>query len=257
LPTIEDNAQQVFGGRAASYATSPTHIDPKVLARVVELSEARIDDIALDVGCGTGNTAFALASKVREVIGFDVTREMLDVAASEAVRRGFDNVTFRRGDVHELPYDEFTFDIVSCRRAAHHFSNITKALGEMRRVIKPDGRLVIDDRSVPADAFIDKCMNDLDRLHDPSHVREYSVDEWRTMLTSAGFEVTVAESYVQSRPLTSLTKDVRGPDVVEILKTIAGLDAAQADALGVRKVDGEIYSNHWYVTLAARPDQRR
>ena len=165
--------QQSFSQRAAFYTTSSAHTDKSVLDRVVELAQPQAHQIALDVATGTGHTAFAIASFVREVIAIDVTIEMLIEGRKLKAERGVSNVEFRLADVHELPFDDRSFDSVTCRRAAHHFVDIEKSLAEMKRVLTRGGRLVIDDRSVPEDDFVDAAMNRLDWLHDESHVRQY------------------------------------------------------------------------------------
>jgi len=99
-----------------------------------------------------------------------------------------------------------TFHLITCRRAAHHFSQIQQALAEMGRVLRVGGRLVIDDRSVPEDDFVDACMNELDRYHDESHVREYRPSEWRRLLEGQGFKVEALEPYTKHRALTSFTE---------------------------------------------------
>lgn len=244
-------AQAVFSQRAAFYVTSTTHTDKKVLDRVVELARPLPFDLALDVATGTGHTAFALAPQVREVIAIDVTPEMLIEGRKLKAERGLQNVEFRLADVHELPFDDQSFDIVTCRRAAHHFVDIRKAIDEMKRVLKNGGRLVIDDRSVPDEDFVDTTLNRLDWLHDESHIRQYRSSEWARMLIDAGFQIETIEPYTQHRPLTSFTDNVDRKNVIEIEKIVASLNESQRKAMNVIDKDGEIYLNHWYVMIAA------
>jgi ubiquinone/menaquinone biosynthesis C-methylase UbiE len=247
----EDLAKRVFGNRAALYATGATHTDPRVLQRVVELSAPQAHWSALDIATGTGHTALALAPHVASVIGIDLTPRMLAEAERLRVERGATNVTFQTGDVHRLAFPDASFDLITCRLAAHHFSDIRWALGEMRRVLGREGRLVIDDRSVPEDDFVDGCMNALDRLHDESHVRQYRPSEWRSMLAEAGFTVHLVEPYVRHRPLTALTDGVSPEDVARIQAMLASLDEAQRAALNLAEVAGQPYLNHWYVLIVA------
>jgi SAM-dependent methyltransferase len=244
---MNPTAQQVFGQRAALYATSAAHKDRAVLARVVELARPWPDALALDVATGTGHTAFALAPHVRQVIAIDVTPEMLAQGERLKDEGGMTNVQFRIADAHDLPFDDATFDIVTCRRAAHHFADIARTLREMKRVLKGYGRLVIDDRSVPEDDFVDATMNRLDWLHDESHVREYRASEWESMLREAGFEVGVVEPYTKHRPLSSLTAGVAPDNAAEIHRIIASLSKFQRAAMNVVEKEGEILTNHWYV----------
>jgi ubiquinone/menaquinone biosynthesis C-methylase UbiE len=249
-PTPEDLARQNFGQRAEFYTTSAAHTDPQVLARVVELARCSPKTRALDVATGTGHTAFALAPHAARVLAVDLTPEMLDQARALAAAKGMTNVDFEIADAHALPYQDGSFDVVTCRRAAHHFSQIGKALDEMRRVLKSEGRLVIDDRSVPENAFTDRAMNLLDTLHDASHVREYRPSEWVRLLQNHGFDVEAVEPYSRHRPLTSLTQDVAPEDVKKIHDYIAGLNDDERAKLKIETINGELYINHWFVILA-------
>jgi SAM-dependent methyltransferase len=241
--------QSVFSQRAAFYATSAVHKDKVVLDRLVELAHVRSTDRVLDVATGTGHTAFAFSPHVREVIATDITPEMLNEGERLKAERGIRNVEFRIADAHDLPFDDESFDIVTCRRAAHHFVDIRRALREMRRVLRPGGRLVIDDRSVPADDFIDATLNRLDGLHDHSHVRQYRPSEWESMMHDAGCRIEVVETYTKHRPLSAFTNGVEPESVAEIARIIAGLNEAQRAALNVTEKGGEIYLNHWYVMV--------
>ncbi len=247
----EDAARKIFGERAAMYATSATHTDAAVLARVVELAAPHRSWSALDLATGSGHTAFAVAPYLGRVIGLDLTPEMLAEARRLRSDRAISNVEFQVGDVHRLPFRDGAFDLVTSRRAPHHFSRILRALSEMVRVLRPGGRLVIDDRSVPEDDFIDGCMNQLDGWHDESHVRQYRPSEWVRMLESIGFTLDHVEPYTKHRPLTSLTDGVAPENVRKVHAAIAALTPAQRDAMNVREVQGQIHSNHWYVLLAA------
>ena len=247
----EQKAREVFGARAAYYVTSTSHTDQAVLDRVVELCRPTPDAVALDVATGAGHTALALAPHVRQVIATDITPEMLDLGRTLQTERGITNVEFKLASVDDLPFADGSFDIVTCRRAAHHFADIHHALAEMRRVLKPGGRLVIDDRSVPEDDFVDATMNRLDVLHDESHVREYRPSEWERMLSEAGFQIEAVETYTRHRPLSSLTDNVSPENTALIHEIISSLDAGQRRAMNVVDKDGETYINHWFVMLLA------
>ena len=247
--------QTVFAQRAAFYTTSAVHKDKAVLDRLVELAQVRSTDRVLDVATGTGHMAFAFAPRVREVIATDVTPEMLAEGEKLKAEHGIRNVEFRLADAHDLSFEDESFDVVRCRRAAHHFVDIHRALREMlrvlrtRRVLRPGGRLVIDDRSVPDDDFVDATLNRLDWLHDHSHVRQYRPSEWQSMMQEAGGKIEVVEPYTRHRPLSAFTNGVEPESVAEIERIIAGLDDAQRVALNVAEKEGEIYLNHWSVMV--------
>ncbi len=247
----EHAAQRIFTQRADFYATSPVHIDRAVLDQLADWTQAQPHWLALDVATGTGHTAFAIAPRVRSVIATDLTAAMLTQAVRLADERAIRNVSLAAADAHVLPFADATFDLVTSRRAPHHFSRIAVALAEFRRVTKPGGRLVIDDRSVPEDDFTDETMNRLDWYHDESHVRQYGPSEWERMLSAAGFTVERSELYSKSLPLTSLTNDV-APDRVEQMHAILReCTPLQRDKLGLVERDGRTHINHWYVMIAA------
>jgi ubiquinone/menaquinone biosynthesis C-methylase UbiE len=250
MKTPEQKARQIFGERAARYTSSAAHTDPLVLARVVELAGPQQDWLALDVATGTGHTAFALAGHVRAVIGIDLTAEMLAESRGLGATHGISNVSLGLADVHDLPFPSETFHLITCRRAAHHFSRIGQALREMHRVLRAGGRLVIDDRSVPEDGFVDACMNRLDYYHDESHVREYRPSEWKRLLEDHSFTVAAIESYVKHRPVTAFTAEVSQENVRRIHEILDGLSPAQRAALNLREVDGQPHLNHWYVMIS-------
>lgn len=256
-PSIEDRARAVFAARADLYVTSSAHTDPQILGRLIEIAHPRPDWRVLDVATGSGHTAFAFAPYVESVIAIDLTPEMLVRAERLAEDAGVGNVRFKLANIHELPFDDETFDddlydLVTCRRAAHHFSDIQEAINEMVRMLKPGGMLLIDDRSVPEDDFVDSIMNRLDWLHDESHVREYRPGEWQRMLAATGCTVVILETYTKHRPLRSLTDHVAPENVSQILGALNSLSAEQKQTLALVEIDGELYSNHWYITIAAR-----
>jgi ubiquinone/menaquinone biosynthesis C-methylase UbiE len=176
---------------------------------------------------------------------------MLREAEKLRTARGIANVTFQTADVHRLPFDDGTFQLVTCRRAAHHFSRIHQALLEIRRVVSIGGRVVIDDRSVPEDDFADRCMNLLDTYHDESHVQEYRPSKWHRMLEEGGFRVESIETYTRHRPLSALTNGVSEANVSKIHETLGRFTESQRETFNLVEKEGELYLNHWFVLAAA------
>lgn len=247
----ENAAREYFGRNAAHYATSPAHTEAETLGRLVELSRPLGDWRLLDIATGAGHTAFAFAPRVQEVVATDLTPEMLAQAQRLADERGIANISWKECDVHALPWPDARFDAVTCRRAAHHFGRLDVALAEMKRVLKPGGRLIIDDRSVPEDDLSDRLLNALDRLHDRSHVQEYRASTWEALLGAHGLQVEAVETYRRSRPIASYTTGALPEDQTEVHRLVAAYTEDEKTAVGYREEKGEIYLDHWYVILIA------
>lgn len=112
---------------------------------IIERLEIKEDDIVLDIAAGTGEpglTIAAIATK-GQVIGTDLSNEMLQIAEANAAAKGLKNYSTRAGDVCELPFDSNTFTKISCRMGFMFFPDMQLAANEMYRVLKPGGRLAI------------------------------------------------------------------------------------------------------------------
>jgi SAM-dependent methyltransferase len=132
----------------------------------------RADMVVLDVACGAGHAADPLAPHVRQVVGVDLTRELLAVGAQRLREVGIDNVLLQEGNAESLPFVDESFDVVFCRSALHHLGDPQRAVAEMRRVCRPGGRVVLVDLVAPDDGVRDR-FDHVHRLLDPSHVRTF------------------------------------------------------------------------------------
>ncbi|MEJ2027002.1 MAG: class I SAM-dependent methyltransferase, partial [Limibacillus sp.] len=111
----------VFSQQAAAYASSQSHAfggDLDILAAYAEPGQYYL---CLDVGCGPGHTAFRIASKASVVIGVDIAQGMLAKARELAVQEEINNVVFQQAHASALPFQDGSFDLITCRTAAHHF----------------------------------------------------------------------------------------------------------------------------------------
>ena len=182
-----------FGPAAEAYLASAVHAQGEDLARLVELLDASPDDVVLDLGCGVGHTLRKVAPKVRLAVGADATAGMLEGARTLMAREGIGNVALVVSAAESLPFLDGWFDGVACRLAAHHFADVPRAFAEVARVLKAGGRFVLSDNYAPDDPALDRWINTLEALRDPSHVREHTVTQWRALLERAGFRVTAEE----------------------------------------------------------------
>jgi SAM-dependent methyltransferase len=109
---------------------------------VLSLADPRPGEYALDVSCGTGNYALALARRGAKVVAIDPSEKMLQIAQSKARGEGLD-IGFRRGMVEALPFANDSFDLATAILMLEFTVSPEKALSEMLRVLKPGGRLVV------------------------------------------------------------------------------------------------------------------
>jgi ubiquinone/menaquinone biosynthesis C-methylase UbiE len=134
-----------FSRQAVGFAAAPELHADDIVALVVDAAKPEPEDRALDLACGPGTVACALAQRVQHVVGLDLTLPMLEQARSFAQRQGVDNIEWRAGDVYQTPFADGSFNIVTCRFAFHHFENPVLAFAEMARLAAPGGRLVVCD----------------------------------------------------------------------------------------------------------------
>jgi ubiquinone/menaquinone biosynthesis C-methylase UbiE len=181
-----DAVRHQFSRNATDYRDEPLFAEGEDLRRMVESIPLSGMERVLDVATGAGHTALAFAPHVHRCIGIDLTEAMVRVAAQLARDRGVDNVEFVTGDAENLPFPDETFDVVSCRFAVHHFPDARTAIREVARVLKPGGAFLLVDHYAPEDDELDAFVNELDRLRDPSHVRENRLSEYRWWFAESG-----------------------------------------------------------------------
>ena len=158
------------------------------LQRIGALARDLLIADVLDLGCGGGHVSYALAhAGVGRVVAFDLTAEMLGVVASEAATRGHTQIETHLGSAQHLAFEDACFDMVVTRYSAHHWPDVGQALGEVFRVLRPGGLLVVIDVISPEIPLLDTVLQTVEILRDESHVRDYRASEWRAMLTGANF----------------------------------------------------------------------
>ena len=158
----------VWSERAEDYRDSEAHRQGRDLELFAEWAEGKT---GLDVATGGGHVARVLREAGLEVVTIDPAPGMKPTVVSRA---------------EEIPFADSSFDVVACRVAAHHFQDPAGALAEMARVSR--GLVLIADN-----LYLGDDGEEADVLHDPTHVRNYSEDEWRSMFEAAGLEVEAFE----------------------------------------------------------------
>ena len=186
-----DTVRRQFGAVAGAYASSTYHASGPDIAKLVEGAGLTGKERVIDIGCGAGHTALALAPHAAHVTAVDITPEMLGVALDLAARKGMTNITFERQDATKLPYPAGRFDVAASRVAAHHYHDVHAFVSEAARVLKPGGRLMLVDTVAPEDPALDTFYNAFELLRDPSHVRNWRISEWSGLMRERGLEPEV------------------------------------------------------------------
>jgi SAM-dependent methyltransferase len=195
----------VWSDRAEAYRESEAHRSGRDLDLMVEWSTGA--RTALDVATGGGHVARRLREAGLQVVTTDAAPGMEPDVISRS---------------EDLPFADGSFDIVACRVAAHHFDDVALAVREMVRV---SAKLVlISDNLYGGDA-----LEQAEKLRDPSHVRNYTEDEWRRFLEDAGARVEVVDAIQHPIELQGWL-DRAG---------CAGADAQRVRELVADRTDGE------------------
>jgi SAM-dependent methyltransferase len=179
----------VWSQRADAFRDSPTHRAGPDLDLLIEWCEPGPDAKVLDVATGGGHVARRLREEGCTVVTVDPAPGMkADVLAP----------------ADHLPFEDGSFDVVTCRIAAHHFADVQAAVQEMARV--SNRLLVIEDN-----LFRGEQVEEAERLRDPTHVRCYSEDEWKGFVTGAGFEVEQVEHFDRRQSVDAWLERVDTP----------------------------------------------
>jgi demethylmenaquinone methyltransferase/2-methoxy-6-polyprenyl-1,4-benzoquinol methylase len=123
--------------------------------RAAALAAAAPGARALDLCCGTGDIAFALARRGAETTGLDFSEKMLEVAATRQrhLKSPVSNLKFIRGDAQQIPFSGNSFDIVTVGYGLRNMASWERGLEEMFRVARPGARLIALDFGRPPNAL--------------------------------------------------------------------------------------------------------
>ena len=143
----------------------------------------------LDVATGGGHTGLLLASLGHDVTLSDITQAMLDRASAAARERDL-SVRARLHSAESFPYADGSFDLVTCRVAAHHFSSPESFVRESGRVLKSGGWFLLIDGTVEDDQTeAEEWSHQVEKLRDPSHHRFVTPRTWQRYCEQCGLRV--------------------------------------------------------------------
>jgi ubiquinone/menaquinone biosynthesis C-methylase UbiE len=174
-----------FSRQAAAFARSPLHRDPERLRRLIDWADPQSGEAALDIACGPGLVAGAIAGRGAFAVGIDLTGAMLREAAIDARAAGT-VLPLVRGAAERLPFGDRTFDLVICRNAFHHLPDPARVMGEAARVLRAGGRMVLEDMQAPERLVDRDAFEVIERLRDATHARTLPRSRFLGLLIAAG-----------------------------------------------------------------------
>ncbi|MEU4164081.1 methyltransferase domain-containing protein [Actinoplanes sp. NPDC026670] len=225
------------------------------LARLADFAAPQPDDVCLDVACGTGLVARALAPRVRHVTALDLTPQMLATGKVAADRDGLRNLVFQEGDATRLPFLSASFDLVVTRFSLHQVSEPESVVSELVRVCRPGSRVVVAD--LIRDPTLPGDPDRVERLRDPSHGTMLTVERITELLARAGATLETADVFPVERPLTTWLEQSRTPAdvsaaIAEQLRT--ELDGGTPTGMRPRAAgDDLMFTQTWAHLLARLP----
>lgn len=229
-------AAKYYGERAESYVTSTIHSTGADLDLIEKHVIGKGYLRVLDLGCGGGHVSYRIASHVGEVVACDVTGQMLDSVEKEAAKRHILNIKTKQSLAEKLPFANEEFDAVFCRFTTHHWNGVGVAMSEVKRVLVSDGPAIFIDVISPALPLFSGWLQTLELLRDISHVRNYSIAEWTSLLGEAGFSIREIKTYRLKMEFGSWIARTKTPKERE--KAIRSLlEFAPAEVLNYFSVD--------------------
>lgn len=188
---MDSSSSKRFNSIASGYASSEVHSGSPTLDRLHTLLP-HIDSVC-DIASGTGHTGLGFAGIASRIVAIDPAPNMLVEVRRLAAERGVVVETIE-AFAESIPLASASFDLVVCRLAAHHFSDLPKALSEMTRLAKLGGYVAIIDMEGDENPDLDALNHEIEVLHDPTHVRSYTAKYWRELFVANELEVLACEN---------------------------------------------------------------
>ncbi len=249
---MAERIQTEFSRQAGPMSASAAFHAPPALERLVAAVRGVSPDRALDLACGPGIVAEAVAPFVTELHGVDGTPEMVRRAQARFAARGLANGRFQVAWAEALPFENAAFDAVVTRLSFHHFPDLGAVLAEARRVLRPGGHLVVADVTSPEDPREAALHNALERLRDPTHVGMLPPSRLREALRRSGFVLGAEDTWTQERSFAEWAEIVADPARTGPLREVMAALArgGQGAGVGLREEAGEVRFTHtWWLAV--------
>lgn len=217
----EESIRSEFTHQTESFARNEVAKMAETLGSLVELVPVNAGASWLEVACGPGAIARALAPRVGGVLGVDLTPAMVAKASEEAEREGLANARFTVGDATALELDDGTFDGAVTRFSLHHIPAPQRVVAEMARVVRPGGWVVVSDFVADPDRDVYAAVEEIERLRDPSHWSCLTAAQLRTIGEGLGLELETEQSIPFAIDFDSwLARGSGGPGAASLIEAL-------------------------------------
>ncbi len=248
----QEKIRNAFTQQAAGFESSKMNFSNQAYLdyAVSRIAPAKTDHV-LEVAAGTCACGRVIAPHVQCVTCLDMTPAMLTVGKAKAEQEKLCNMNFVLGDAAELPFLNDSFDIVLSRLAFHHFPDVKRAFDEMARVLKPGGKLVLIDMEA-AEEDLRKTEDEIEKLRDPSHVRNLSQAEMLALYETHGFAVSCCEVVRMPMVLQNWLDHTQTPPEIQAqirAKMQSDISGGSKTGFAPYDCDGEIRFDHRWVLI--------
>ncbi|HSI86924.1 MAG TPA: methyltransferase domain-containing protein [Candidatus Methylacidiphilales bacterium] len=247
LDELQRASHDQFSERADQYGTSHILADTSDVSAAFAPLKMRTGSKALDIATGNGHTAIYLAKQGMLVTATDISQPMLDEAKKLAQSEGA-KIEFKQHIAEQIPYPDGGFHLVTCRMAAHHFSNPQHFVMESARVLRMYGYLIIIDGTVLDDhPEAEAWMHEVESLRDPSHVRFIKPRTWEKWAAECNLRTVKSEITSLKMPDLNWYMNVAGTpkeNRKRILELVARAPTTAREIFKIGQEEGKIVW-HW------------
>lgn len=172
------------------------------LKRMRELCAESVgpEDRVLEAAAGTGLVTLTLAQRAREVVATDYAEAMVELLGHRLRHSGLTNVTCRQADLTALPFPEASFDVVVAANVLHLVPDLTTALASFRKILKPDGKLLVPT-FCHGETRVARILSRLLALTGFPGYRRFTLASLEAAVASGGFQVVRSEGIPGPLPI--------------------------------------------------------